>query len=258
MGNAKNQAEEFIKKYPQNFINFQSHDRKMHLVFAGDPNKRPLLFVHGSPGSWKAWSEFLLNEKLQANFHIIAIDRPGFGGSEKGRVENSLQRQASDIVQALQFNKSGKAAILVGHSLGGPIIARMAMDFPQKVLGLIFVAGSVDPSQEQMKWYQYPAQSSLLRWMIPSDLLVCNDEILTLKNELKKMQPLWSKVTAKSYIIHGEKDDLVPIANVDFLLAHLEKSSVVKVIRVAEMNHFIPWKRQDLIFEAIDYFLRFQ
>ncbi len=39
--------------------------------------------------------------------------------------------------------------ILVGHSLGGPVIARTAMDYPDLVDGLILVGGSIDPEMEK-------------------------------------------------------------------------------------------------------------
>jgi pimeloyl-ACP methyl ester carboxylesterase len=44
--------------------------------------------------------------------------------------------------------QNGKQVILVGHSLGGPLIARMTMDYPELIDGLVFVAGSVAPKLE--------------------------------------------------------------------------------------------------------------
>ncbi len=215
---------EFEKNYPNNFVTYQVADRKMHFAFSGDVKRRPLVFVHGSPGSWKGWSEFLLDSELQKKFHVIAIDRPGFAGSDRGVVERSMATQAKLIIEALKYNQSGLPAILVGHSLGGPVIARMAMDYPDQVAGLVFVASSVDPSLEEMKWFQWPANWSLFRWMIPTELLVCNDEIRPLKSELEKMQPLWSRIKAQVYIIQGEDDDLVPPANVDYLEKKYQKN----------------------------------
>ncbi len=220
-------------------------------AWSGDPKKRPVVFVHGSPGSWEGWSHFLLNPELQKDFHLIAIDRPGYGESRPGIAVPSLKAQAADVLEVLQVNQSDKPAILVGHSFGGPVIAKAAMDAPHRATGLVFVASSVDPDLETTKWFQYPAQWWPIRVLIPSALRVCNEEILPLKGELKSILPDWKSIQARSVLIQGEEDDLVPPQNQDFLVKHLEPKTILKVIRVHGLNHFVPWKRPDLIIDAI-------
>ena len=44
---------------------------------AGEPNGRLVVFVHGTPGNARGWSDYLLH--VPAGFHYIAVDRPGFG-----------------------------------------------------------------------------------------------------------------------------------------------------------------------------------
>ena len=56
--------------------------------------------------------------------------------------------------------------MLIGHSLGGPVIARMAMDYPDAYQGLIFVAASIDPEMEKEEWYR----SWIKRYSILSEL----------------------------------------------------------------------------------------
>ena len=88
--------------------------------------------------------------------------------------------------------------------------------------------------------------------MIPRELLVCNDEIMPLKSELQQMEPLWSQVQAKTVIIQGLKDDLVPPGNVDYILKKLKPELVLEKTLVPDLNHFIPWKRPDLIMNGIE------
>ncbi|HEY5692223.1 MAG TPA: alpha/beta hydrolase [Cyclobacteriaceae bacterium] len=45
-------------------------------------------------------------------------------------------------------NKNARPIILIGHSLGGTVIARMTMDSPELVDGVVMVAPSIDPEIE--------------------------------------------------------------------------------------------------------------
>ena len=250
-GNLQAEIEQFKKEFPNHILTYQGKNRPMNYAWSGDVTQRPIIFVHGSPGSWDGWVHFLRDPELQKRFQLIAIDRPGYGGSGEGTTETSLAHQAQDVLEVLQFNQSHLPAILVGHSYGGPVIARAAMDHPEQVSGLVFVASSVDPDLESTKWYQYPANWWPIKKIIPDALRVCNEEILPLKGELQEMLNQWKKISAKAVIIQGEKDDLVPPGNADFLVKKLDPKVIVKVHRVSSMNHFVPWQHPELILEGI-------
>jgi pimeloyl-ACP methyl ester carboxylesterase len=241
----------FKLEHKDQILKFNGKNGVIGYAWSGDPTKRPIVFVHGSPGSWEGWSHFLLDPELQKNYHLISIDRPGFGESRPGIPVTSIAAQASDVIEILKLNKSQKAAILVGHSFGGPVIAKAAMDSPDLIAGLVFVASSVDPDLETIKWFQYPATWWPIRLLIPSELRVCNEEILPLKSELIAMLPFWKNIKARSALIQGELDQLVPPGNQDFLIKQLDQKTIVKVMRIPELNHFVPWKRPNLIVEGI-------
>lgn len=245
-------VERFQRLTPPHFVTYAAKTRTMRLAWNGDAGKRPLFLVHGSPGSWEGWAQFLQNPALLADFHIIAVDRPGFGESGKGITENNLAHQARDIVEALSFNTSGHPAILVGHSFGGPVIAQIAVDYPQKVAGLIFVASSVDPSLEQLKWYQHLATWWPIRALIPTELRVCNEEIYTLKGELEMLAHQLKRINVPVMIVHGDADPLVPVANVDYLQKKLPSGLIRETTILKGMNHFIPWKAPEAILNAIE------
>ncbi len=251
LGNLQAEVNEFKKEFPNQIQNYEGKNRTMNYAWSGDPAKRALLFVHGSPGSWDGWVHFLRDPELLKNFHLIAIDRPGYGESGHGKTELSLAAQAEDVLEVLKVNKSQRPAILIGHSYGGPVIARAAMDHPDKVAGLVFVASSVDPDLESTKWFQYPASWWPFRVLIPEALRVCNEEIMPLKAELQKMSPFWKNISAKVVLIQGQKDDLVPPENLDYLIRNLNQKNVVKIFKIQEMNHFVPWQHPELIFQGI-------
>ena len=232
--------------------NYTVAGRTMHYVEAGTNGSVPLiLFVHGSPGDWKAWAQYLSDPDLAARAHLIAVDRPGFGGSAAGKVEPSLEQQCRDIAPLLNQAAPGQRVVLVGHSLGGPVICRLAMDHPDKITDLIVLAGSIDPAQEQTKWYQYAAEWWIFRWLVPAELETANREIMPLKGGLKTMLPLWPVIHQRVTVIQGLADNLVPPENADFAQQMMTNAQPLEIIRIPGMNHFLPWKQYPLVKEKI-------
>lgn len=244
------EAEIFKTNNPSVSSAIKYSERTIHYVKYGNPKAQAVMFVHGSPGSWHGWIRFINDPELNKNFFLIAVDRPGFGNSDFGLSEPSINKQAEALYAVIEHEKLIQP-ILVGHSLGGPVISRMAMNHPEQIAGLVFVAASVSPELEETKWFQYPADWFGIKQVIPNELRVCNEEILALKTSLTEMLPLWPKIKSQTIIIHGEKDDLVPVANKDFLLARIDKALIKDVVVDKELNHFIPWKKPHLIKQAI-------
>ncbi len=244
---------EFIEKNEAAaFSSIKTPQGKLHYIYLPnlDKDKAFLVFIHGSPGDWAAFAGFLKNQDLQKDFHLMAVDRPGFGGSDAGKAQGSLQIQTDQVMAAVKKHHRGQKLILVGHSYGGPVVARTAMDYPE-VSSIVIVAGSVDPELEETKWFQYPAQWPFLRWLVPNDLDVSNQEILALKQELQDQDSKWAKIRQVVHLIHGEKDDLVPVENVEYAEKKLVNASEVKKIIRKDMNHFVPWSNPELIINSV-------
>lgn len=240
------------KNHPTSFHTYTNGDRPIHYVEISNSTPKPLvIFIHGSPGNWKGWAEYLVDEELIKKAHLIAVDRPGFGQSGKGKVERSLAQQAKDLSALLDKAEKNQRVILVGHSYGGPLVSRLAMDYPQKITDLIILAGSIDPALEETKWYQYPAQWRIINWAVPTDLLVTNREILALKSDLIAMLPLWKNIHQRVTVIQGEKDDLVPPANADFAKKELVGAKPLEIVRLPNNNHFLPWNQTALVKETV-------
>lgn len=230
---------------------YKSGWRDVHYVQAGDETKPLVLFVHGSPGSLSAFIDYLADTSLLSRALLVTVDRPGFGYSNFGSGEPSLQKQAATLKPILEKYKDNRPIVLVGHSLGGPLIARMAMDYPGLVDALVFVAASVDPDLEPSEtWFRAPLASPFLRWALPRSFRASNDELYHLKTELEEMVPLWDRIHCPSIVIQGKKDALVPAANADFLKRKLTQAPVSFVFK-DDMNHFVPWSDPDLVKNAI-------
>jgi pimeloyl-ACP methyl ester carboxylesterase len=168
-----------------------------------------------------------------------------------------MEKQAALLKPLLEKYSKNRPIILVGHSLGGPVIARMAMDYPELVDGLILVAASIDPDLEPNEtWFRAPLATPFLSWLLPASLRASNEEIYQAKPELKKMLPLWAKITCPVFVVQGEKDILVPPGNADFAASMLVNAPVLIVRK--DVNHFIPWSHPELIRDAIVDMLKHQ
>ena len=229
---------------PAAFVRYKVGTRQMRYVNVGrGPDKPLVVFIHGSPGDWRGWADYLIDPDLTQRAELVAVDRPGFGGSGAGDVERSLAQQARDISPLLDKVPLGRRVVLVGHSFGGPLAVRLSMDNPSKVTDLVILAGSIDPAMEHTAWYQYPADWPVISWMLPDTLVVTNREIRALKDELVAMLPLWPRVTQRVTVMQGGKDNLVPPENADFAQKMLTHATSVNIVRIPEMNHFLPWTR---------------
>jgi len=242
----------YFKEKPQqpNFVTYIALNHEMFYAETGSDTNQLVLFVHGAPGSWEGFMKYLGDTALMHRAHLVSVDRPGYGKSGMGKSVTSIEAQAAMIKPILDSNKSGKPAILVGHSLGGPVIARIAMDYPHQVGALIFLAPAIDPENEKIYAISYPANWKIFRWMVPTVWKVTNDEKLSHVEELQKMLPLWASIHIPCTYMYGEKDGIVPPVNVEFAKRMLTNASL-QIITFPEENHYIPWTQQDSITQVI-------
>lgn len=224
----------------------QSSAGPLHYVATGDAGRQPVIFVHGSPGSWRAFRQYLLDPDLASRAWLVSVDRPGFGGTDPGRAEPSLAAQAARIAPLLAA--ASRPAILVGHSLGGPVIARLAIDHPDRVAGLLFLSASVDPALERLRWYNRLATWPWLARRLPPELVISNREILPLRAELEALLPGWTSIRVPVLVLHGRRDSLVPVANTAFLARMLPEA---RVRRLPGAGHLLPWRRYPEVKAAV-------
>lgn len=219
---------------------------------AGDPARPRIIYIHGTPGNAYAWADFLVEPVADAAgpFESIAIDRPGFGHSGRKAVV-SFKDQADAIVPLL-VEREGQWPILVGHSLGGPIIARLAAEHPDKVRALIIVGGSLDPALENASLLQRTAQTSLVRFFMPLALDNSLQELKAARIQTEELAPTLAAIRCPVIIIHGTKDKLVPYANVAYMQRTLTNAASIHIISLDKKGHFSPWEDQDVIRHAIE------
>ncbi|MEJ7848092.1 MAG: alpha/beta hydrolase [Pyrinomonadaceae bacterium] len=104
-------------------------------------SKKALVLVHCWTCNVEFWKD---NYNAFPNHRVIAMDLPGHGGSDKPKVDYSMEYFARSVDAVLK--KAGvKKAVLAGHSMGTPIIRRYYELYPEKTAGLIIVDGALLP-----------------------------------------------------------------------------------------------------------------
>lgn len=234
------------------FNTYQVEGVDMHYADMGADSLPTIIFIHGSPGSWDAYLNYFTDSSLVGTFRMISVDRIGYGKSSKGQAESSLFKQGQMIEPLLDLVPDEVPVMLVGHSFGGPVVYRMAMEYPDRIDGLLILAGLADPEHEGRLWIQRPLMSPWLRWLLPPDMDVSNREIVPLKEELDAIASpvFWNRIQMPTTIIQGAKDMLVSVPHAEFAeerLAHIP----AKHIRLPKENHFIVWTQQTLVAEQL-------
>lgn len=238
------------KNLKPHFHNYKDGNQVIHYWDVPYPGKPLIMFVHGSPGSSTALIGIATDTQITNNAQILLVDRPGFGYSSGfGKGERSLARQSELLNGILKLYPSQKK-ILVGHSLGGPLIAKMAMDNPKEIDAIVILAGSIDPELEPKEWHRKPMNSKLIRWMVPRAFRASNDEILTIKSDLEKMLPDWEKLKIPVVMIQGTKDGFVPKENADFA-KKMAKNASVKLRLMKGQSHFFPFTKPEIVVEEL-------
>jgi pimeloyl-ACP methyl ester carboxylesterase len=126
---------------------------RLHLVELGATNAPPVVLLHGSSTNLGDM-RLALGDRLAANYHVILIDRPGHGWSDRpdGQADASPAMQAKLIHQAL--DRIGVVRpILVAHSWSGALAAVYALDYPRSVAGLVLLAPATHPWPKNAAWY---------------------------------------------------------------------------------------------------------
>jgi len=95
-----------------------------------------LVFIHG----WSCDSRYWRGQVpfFAGNYRVITIDLAGHGHSGIGRQRYTMKsfgRDVQAVVDAVHVN----TVILIGHSMGGAVIAEAARLMPDKIIGLVGV-----------------------------------------------------------------------------------------------------------------------
>ena len=229
-------------------------DRAFTCLVAGEESKEdphiPILFLHGTPGSALCWKGFLSEP---GNYRIIALDRPGFGAAKGSAPE--LEEDIGPLGELLKRIAAANGEVIVaGHSLGAGLAARLAVEHPDMVRGLLLIGGSVNPQLEKTFAFQRVFTLVPFSWLLTRSLRSSNRELLQYTEFLEKLRPELARITCPVAVVHSRDDRLVPYENVNYAESHLTNASAFKVISLESGGHFINHSRRGAIKQALNEF----
>ncbi len=115
------------------FYNFQSQGQQLRMAYLDvlpkAHNGKNVLLLHGKNFNAAYWEQ-TISELNKKGYRVIAPDQIGFGKSTKpDHYQYSFNQLAANTKALLDTLKIGKVIVL-GHSMGGMLAARFALDYP--------------------------------------------------------------------------------------------------------------------------------
>ena len=232
---------------------YNTQQRQMRYIYTEDDASKPvILFIHGAPSSSSYFRDYLSDTNLRKAANLFAVDRPGYGYSGFGEPEPSIAKQAAMIAPILQqLHKQSRPVLLVAASYGTSIAARMAMDYPQLVDGLVLLAPSLAPGEEKTYDVSYVLESPFFSWAQPRMIHSANVEKLSHRQELEAMLPYWKNITVPVTYFQGANDELIYTSNAAFAKQQLTHASELNVHMLPGLGHLIAFKARPIIVPAI-------
>ena len=239
----------------------------IHLRDEGKKGAFPLVLVHGHSEDLHTWNGLV--ERLVEEFRVIRYDlrRHGLTGpaSDDGY---SIERYVADL--AMVVDHLGLERFdLVGHSMGGRISVRYAMDHQDRVSRLILLSASGPPRKQDTKqplalrlmknplgrfmikriWSRNMAKKSL-EDMVFDPSIVTDEDIDrmwafsrypgSMEAMFREFADSWPEFTSDeiqgirthALLIWGEEDSICPVELAEFYHAHLQHADMVVVPKV--------------------------
>ena len=142
------------RAYPAQGKMIEVAGAKLNVVDIGprDAGGPPIVMIHGASSNLEVMRQ-PLGDMLAMNHRVILIDRPGHGWSRRARAGDSTPAiQGRMIDEALEKLGVGRS-ILVVHSWSGALGALLALDYPQRVAGLVMLEPVAYPWPGGVGWY---------------------------------------------------------------------------------------------------------
>jgi pimeloyl-ACP methyl ester carboxylesterase len=127
-----------LDRVPSRFARYQNI--KIHYKNLG-VGRSAVVFVHGWACDLSVWTRQI--EPLDGRVRLLLLDLPGHGRSDAPNVHYTMDLFAGAINAVMQAAQVDRA-LLVGHSLGTPVIRQFYRRYPAKTIALVAVDGALE------------------------------------------------------------------------------------------------------------------
>jgi epoxide hydrolase 4 len=150
---------------PLEFRIFHVNGIALHVVLAGPPSGKPLIFLHGFPEFWFGWRR-QIDHFVSSGYRVIIPDQRGYNLSDKpaGIASYAIDLLARDVVGLLD-TVAGSKAFVVGHDWGAVVtwyVAARYSDWVSRTAMLsvphprVFIKNLIkNPAQLRRSWYLF-------------------------------------------------------------------------------------------------------
>jgi pimeloyl-ACP methyl ester carboxylesterase len=115
----------------------------LHIYSASSGSgKATVVLVHGWTCDSSSWDAQV--PVLASRYRVVTLDLPGHGRSDAPRDGKFSMDLFARAVEAVRAEAGADKIVLVGHSMGAPVIRQYARLFPDHVAGLVAVDGPLD------------------------------------------------------------------------------------------------------------------
>lgn len=237
---------------------------QLHIVEIGNPNGKPILFIHGISQCWLTWLR-QLHSPLADHYHLVAMDLRGHGNSEKPRDRYGDSRLWADDVQAVITGIGLDHPLLCSWSYGSLVILDYLRHYgEEEIRGINFVGGVTKLGSEEAASVFDPGFLALVPGFFSSDVeasLRALDDLLkrAYAQELSAedhYRMLGYNACVPPHVRQGllsrtiDNDDLLPKLRKPVLVTQGMKDAVVKPSVISQQMSKIGHARVQLIAEA--------
>ncbi|MDB5268325.1 MAG: alpha/beta hydrolase [Hymenobacter sp.] len=99
---------------------------------------RPLVILHGLFGTLDNWQSLARRWATEAGLRVISVDLRNHGRSFHS-AEHTYALMAQDVLDLFDHLQLSQETTLMGHSMGGKVAMRLALDHPERLARLIVV-----------------------------------------------------------------------------------------------------------------------
>jgi pimeloyl-ACP methyl ester carboxylesterase len=237
---------------------------RLHIVEAGNPEGRPIVFLHGFSGCWLVWSRQLDSEPA-ADFRLLALDLRGHGDSDKPEDAYADSQLWADDVHSTISALGLDAPILCGWSYGALVILDYVRAYGLDAIGALnFVGGVTKLGGDEALSVLDPAFLNLVPGFFSTDagesvraleLLIdlCFLEDLSAEDRFLMLGCMVRVPTYVRQALFSRKlgnDDLLSRLDKPVLITHGADDSVVSPAVIERQMGAIPRSRVDLMRNA--------